>query len=369
MKTWYRFSAKAADPSVVEIHIIDFIGGWIDDAINRMWNEEIGVTARAFVEQLSKLGDEVKSLVVHINSPGGDVWGGVNIANALREQQLSKGRKVETVVDGLAASIASVIAMAGSKVTMADNALFMVHNPWSIALGEAADMRKAAEMLDTVREQIVATYKWHADLEDDEIRALMDAETWMTAAEAKDKGFVTDVIEGLSAAASISPAAVVGMKIPEQHRARVDALIARPEPTPDPEPEPQPADAVEVLQLCEDAGCADMAKALISSKATIEAIRAEVEKAKAAREREAARAAEVRSVCKLAGHEDLADGLVASGMPIAAVRDHVQKVKAKVDRVEIDSNLKPDDDTRHQAQLNPSEIYARRNNLRLLSKE
>src|ERR1051325_2166278 len=196
-REWFKFQAAADDASVVDIHIIDFIGDWIDD----YWG--FGVTAKAFLDQLAKLSNDVKTVRVHINSPGGDVFAASNIANALREQQASKGRTVETIVDGIAASAASIILMAGSTIKVADNGVVMVHNPWTIAVGNAADMRKSADTLDTLRNTIVATYKWHSSLSDDELVALMDAETWMDADEAIAKGFATEKVEGLKAAATI----------------------------------------------------------------------------------------------------------------------------------------------------------------------
>src|SRR5688500_3592917 len=99
MKSWFRFQNLAANPAVAEIHILDLIGGWDEDWIARNYGYDMGVTARAFVEQLAALADTVTTIHVHINSPGGDVQGGINIANALREQQTSKGRTVETFVD------------------------------------------------------------------------------------------------------------------------------------------------------------------------------------------------------------------------------------------------------------------------------
>src|SRR5262249_31261956 len=152
-RQWFNIATSDETPTVADIHIIDYIGGWDDDWLARNWGYEMGVTAKQFVEDLAAIPAGVATLKVHINSPGGDVQAGINIANALREQQVSKGRTVETFVDGIAASIASAIAMAGSKVHMADNALLMVHNPWSLAIGNAGEMRKVADILDTMRNQ------------------------------------------------------------------------------------------------------------------------------------------------------------------------------------------------------------------------
>src|ERR1043165_2866934 len=155
-RNWWRMDASS-DPAVAEIFVIDIIGDWVDQLINEFWGMKATLTAKAFLDQLSTLDAGVKTLRVHINSPGGDVFAAATIANALRDQQLTKGRTVETFVDGLAASAASVILMAGSKVTVADNALIMVHLPWTIAMGNAKDLGKVVNELDKVRNTIVAT--------------------------------------------------------------------------------------------------------------------------------------------------------------------------------------------------------------------
>lgn len=227
---WFRFAQASTSSSIADIHVIDFIGDWIDDATNRFWGANIGVTARAFVEQLSKLPAGVKTIRLHINSPGGDVQAGINIANALRAEQV-KGRVVETYVDGLAASIASVIAMAGSKVVMADNALMMIHDPWTIALGNAAEFTKALDMLAANKAQIIATYRWHSHLGEAEISKLMSAETWMTAAEAHKLGFVTATTTGRRAAASLPRSALNWLPVvPDALKTRFEALVAPPPP-------------------------------------------------------------------------------------------------------------------------------------------
>src|SRR5687767_1079301 len=134
-RTWYRVE-NAADPSIADIYIVDIIGGWIDE----WFGDSQGIlTAKQFLNDLAKLPEAVKTLRIHVNSPGGDVFGAVQIANALRDQQTSKNRSVDTINEGLAASAASIILMAGKTVTMADNALTMIHNPWSIGIGEAKD--------------------------------------------------------------------------------------------------------------------------------------------------------------------------------------------------------------------------------------
>lgn len=364
-RPWYRFENAASDPTVVDIQIVDFIGGWIDDAINRWYNESIGITARAFVEELAKLPSAVATLRVHINSPGGDVQGGINIANALRDQQMSKGRTVETYVDGLAASIASVIAMAGSKVVMADNALMMIHDPWSIEVGSAAEMRKTADVLDAMRDQIVATYQWHTKEDPKDIAALMAAETWMTADEALAKGFVTDITKGLAAAASVTRAAVNALKVPEQYRERVSAWVrpveavvphARPEP---PTPADPPAAALDVLRLCREADCSDLAEGLIADRISLGQVETKVASAKATRVAAKQRETDIRAACALAKMPARADFYIAEGVSVEAAKKDLTTITAMVDKVEIDGGLMPDHGAQAQGTKPWAQIFAR----------
>lgn len=358
MKGWYRLQNAASDPSVAEIHIIDFIGDWIDDWIKELYGDSSPVTAKSFIDELSKLPDTVKSLHIHINSPGGDVQGGINIANALREQA-SKGRTVETFIDGIAASIASVIAMAGSKVHIADNALVMVHNPWSIAIGNAGEMRKTADILDTIRTQIINTYKWHSPLDDKQLEKLMDAETWMDADEAIANGFATDKVEGLKAAAALDARAMARMSVPDKYRARVEALVKIPAPAPEP---PKAAGALDVLRTCEAASCLDMAAALIAERATLEAVNERVGAERARRAAAVARETSIRALCDRATLPDLAASYIDGGMSVAAVQAQLTTITAKLDRVEIDGGLHPDAGAPKKARLDHAAIYATYNN-------
>ncbi len=366
MKHWFRMEADAQDPSVVDIHIIDFIGGWEEDWFNRNFGYDLALTARAFVEQLSKLDAAVKTIRVHINSPGGDVFAAVNMANALRDQQTSKGRTVETIVDGLAASSASIVMMAGSKVTIADNALVMVHNPWSIGIGNAKEMRKLADELDVVRDTIVATYKWHSQLDDAELVALMDAETWMNADEAIEKGFATDKDEGLKAAAALDPRALAKLTVPEQYRARVEALVSKPAPL---APPPTAAAATDVLRLCREGECLDLAEGLITASATLEDVKARISSERQKRADATARATQIRALCDRAKLPELASGYIEGAMSIDAIRAHLTTLTAKLDRVEIDGSLPADLGGRPKPQVNAAEIYRDRNRQTSTKKE
>lgn len=338
-RNWYRFHNVASDPTVAEIYVIDIIGDWIDEIINEYWGMQATLTAKAFLEQLSNLDPAVKTILVHINSPGGDVFAAANIANALRDQQVSKGRTVETIIDGLAASAASVIAMAGSKVSMADNALMMIHQPWSMAVGNAAEMRKQADVLDACTRSIVATYKWHSTLNDAEITTLMDDETWMSADEAVTYGFATDTIEGLKAAASIDARAAISMNVPDRFKDRVAAFFKAVDVPPQ---QPQPASATAVLQACTAAGCLELAETLITENATVAQVTSRVDSERQKRTAAQTRATAITAVCLTAKVPELAAGYIAGAMTMDQVRAHVTVITARLDKIEIDGGLSPE---------------------------
>lgn len=153
------------------------------------WGDE--VTPRQFHDDLATL--EGKDLCVRINSGGGDVFAAVAIYNQLK----TYGGKVTTRIDGLAASAATIIACAGEQVIMPRNALFMIHNPAMFAFGgyDANEMRECAEQLDVVKQTIVNTYLTRSSLSEEELCQMMDDETWMTADEALDYGFVDTIDE------------------------------------------------------------------------------------------------------------------------------------------------------------------------------
>lgn len=157
------------------------------------WGDE--VTPRSFAEDLESLGG--RDVTVRINSGGGDVFA----AHAIHNQLVAYKGRVTVVIDGLAASAATIIAVAGDRIIMPSNALFMIHNP-AIGLSDyygADELLKAAEALNTIKGSIVAAYRKRCKASAEELAAMMDAETWMGAAECLEKGFV-DEIQG-----SVSP--------------------------------------------------------------------------------------------------------------------------------------------------------------------
>ncbi len=158
----------------------------IYDPIGEDWLGN-GVTAKKFRDDLAAMGD-VQEIVVRINSPGGEVFDGFAIYNALKQHKA----QVVVHIDGLAASIASVIAMAGDKVVMGEGAMFMVHSPWTVALGNADQMRDIADMLDKVEVGLVDAYVAKTGKSRAEVEKWMDGETWFTRDESIAAGLADD---------------------------------------------------------------------------------------------------------------------------------------------------------------------------------
>lgn len=161
------------------------------------WGDEI--TPKDFKADLDALGD-IETLNIYINSPGGDVFAGNTIYNMIKRHKAVKN----VHIDGLAASIASIIAMAGDNIIMPKNAMMMIHKPWSGMYGNSNDFRKMADDLDKIEGSLVEAYKTKATIEETEIKSLMDAETWLSADDCLKYGLATQIIEEKKMAASIS---------------------------------------------------------------------------------------------------------------------------------------------------------------------
>ncbi|MBT8046407.1 MAG: Clp protease ClpP [Pontiella sp.] len=194
-----------------------------------------GISDADFAREIRSLGN-VKRLEVHLNSEGGDVFAGTAIYNTLAAHPA----EVEVHIDGVALSIASVIAMAGDRISMARNGYMMIHKPHGIFAGDADHIRKQADLLDAVQAQIVDTYASRRGLEVDQVDAWVNAETWFNGgAEALEAGMIDQVTDPLKIAAAFdlsqfknTPSALQakadGVK-PAQtsNRSRASAAIAR----------------------------------------------------------------------------------------------------------------------------------------------
>ena len=180
MNNWYDFQNKA---EVVEISIYDEIGDY-------------GTSAKQFIDDLKSVGS--KDITIRMNSVGGSVFDGLSIYNVLRSHQ----GYVKVKIEGLSASIASIIALAGDDIEMAENGFFMIHNPFGKSMGGADDMRKTADLLDKIKQELINIYANKTQLSEETISSMMDEETWLTSQEAKEMGFIDTITEPIKVAAS-----------------------------------------------------------------------------------------------------------------------------------------------------------------------
>lgn len=294
MQTWYNLKA-AADKTPV-LSIFDDIGAY-------------GVSAKSFLNDLRSItGAEVD---VEINSPGGDVFAGLAIYNGLR----ASGKKINVKVLGLAASAASLVAMAGDTIEMPENAFMMIHNPWGFAMGGADEMRNTADVLDKIGTGLVSTYAKRTGKTDQEIAALLDAETWMTAQEAVDAGFATSVTSALAVKASYSED-----RLPENVRLAFKAQAPAPvEPAPTaPAEAPAPVFgetlAEQVQTIANAAGLGQYAAMWGADPAlrNAEQVTARAELAR-----------EVQALCALAKRPEMADKFIKAATPLQDVRAEI----------------------------------------------
>lgn len=210
-----KFNVNAKDDSA-EFYIYDVIGAGF-------WGE--GVTAKALKEALAATKG-VKNINVRINSPGGDVFEGQAIYSLLN----TSGRRVTVDIDGLAASAASVIAMVGDEIRIAQGGQIMIHNAWTGAVGDANELRKTADVLDQVSGAIAKTYSDRTGKPQEEIQALMDEETWMTSDMAVELGFATSITEGKKMAAFVDKSIFKYRNCPKEFLNKAEAEpVAPPE--------------------------------------------------------------------------------------------------------------------------------------------
>lgn len=341
-REWYRFEAKAQDAA--DIYVYGDIG-------KSFWDDDT-VTASKFIADLGALPESVKTIRVHVNSRGGSVFEAHAIANALRAQRTDKGRTVETYIDGLAASAATIITSAGNPIRIADNAMMMVHEPSAVEMGTSKVMRKMADALDGIRNSIVAAYRWVSSKSEDELSAMMEATTWMDPAEAVANGFATEIVQGAQVTACLTPADVSRLgEVPEKFRARLDALTQKTNT-------PPAAAAADVLRLCREGECLDEAEALITAGATLPQVEAKVAAVTQQRQAARTRADQIRAACKFAHVESFADSYISGGMSVEGVKAQLLLIAPLRDAAHIDGSLKPEGG---RSVINVSAVYAARN--------
>lgn len=190
------------------------------DIVSSKW-DETDITAVDFKNELNQLG-EVSEIDVHINSAGGNVFEGHAIYNMLKMHKA----KVNIYVDALAASIASVIAMSGDTIFMHKNSFMMIHNSWIMTLGNSKELRQTADLLDKTDQSSNNAYLDKAtNLSEEELKQLLDAETWLTSDEALEKGLADEILGASEIAASISKDSYQMFKhVPENIEKDIDKI-------------------------------------------------------------------------------------------------------------------------------------------------
>ena len=238
-----RFWNLIPDPETPGDGVLDIEGPIAEES---WWGDEC--SSREFVKALKDVGN----VTVHINSPGGDVMAGAEIYSALREHSLNGRGRVTVIVTALAASAASVVAMAGDEILISPVAYMMIHNPWSMAIGDAKEMRKTARTLDEITEGLITAYQQRTGKSRDQLKRMLENETWMSAQTCVDEGFADGVYGGEIRAAACAGAGMMTRATPESIRelcARWDRAHAKaaedPEKEPDEEPEEDPDEETE----------------------------------------------------------------------------------------------------------------------------
>jgi ATP-dependent protease ClpP protease subunit len=215
LKTLWENAVKMDRPKAAANELLLY------DRIGVDWYEG-GLTHQFVTDWLAALPAGTSELCIRINSPGGDVFEGIGIYNALVTWQAAvDGRYICVKIDALAASIASVIAMAGDEICIAGNAMLMIHRASTITWGNAADHRSSATVLEQIDQTIVDTYEARTNQKPEDLKAWLDAETYMTATEAVARGFAD----------------------------KKEDLKSKPAPIPDPAPAPDAPDNQSVSRL------------------------------------------------------------------------------------------------------------------------
>ena len=344
-KHWYSLQASGeAEARSIEVYVYGEIGTW-------------GITANQFVRDLAALDDGVSPIVVAFNSIGGDLFDGLAIHNALSRL----GERCTGRVDALAASAASVAVCGAHKVVIASNAMLMIHNPWTYAQGDAEDLRKVATALDQAMEAIIAAYKSKSpNIDEVELRRLVNAETWLTASEAVALGLADEVGEGVTVKACLGQGGAL-----QRYQHAPQALLAQLEEPPAPEPSPEPEAvkppivdsaklALLITQSCNTAGISNLIESLISTTKLVDeaTVNAAITNAKA-----------VRDLCVAARLPEFTQPFGSAGLTAEAVRGRLFDKLVSGGGFEIDNSLPINDDPAAKIQAKQPDtnaIYAAR---------
>jgi ATP-dependent protease ClpP protease subunit len=347
-KTWYALQVSGETTErVIEVFVYGEIGTW-------------GITANQFVQDLRAMDDGVSPVIAAFNSIGGDLFDGLAMHNALSRL----GERCTGRIDALAASAASVAVCGAHRVVIASNAMLMIHNPYTYAGGDAEDFRRVADVLDQTLEAIIAAYKAKApDIDDAELRRMVNAETWLTANEAVALGLADEVGDGITVKACLGQGAVL-----QRYQHAPAELVAQLDEPPETDLDLDPVDpplvppvvdsaklALMITQRCTAAGISNLVEPLLSSTQleSEEIVLAGLTRATA-----------VNDLCVAARLPEFSAEYVAAGLDAAAVRARLfDKIVTSGKGFEIDNSLPLDDDPAPKVlakQPDPTSIWASR---------
>jgi len=332
LKTWYAIKAESDSEAVIDI--FDYIGYW-------------GVNARDFIGDLKALGDKITNIKVRINSDGGEVFDGIAIYNALRRHQAN----ITVEIYGIAASIASIIAMAGNKVVMPANTFMFLHDPLALVVGDAEEMRDTADSLEKIAGALQSTYMVKSGKDEKTVKKWMNNDTWFSAQEALEAGLADEVTDAVKMAARIDFAD----RFKNAPKPLIDSLSASASPAatapaaaPSPAPQPQASDgnlieivdidantlraeAADISKLCNELGLPDMAADFFKSGARL----ADVQK-------RFANSTEIRNRCAAAGMPERAARYIQAALDPEEVSKNLLAIKAALDTADIDNKQRDD---------------------------
>lgn len=346
-KSWYTFQASGeAEQQTIEVFVYGEIGTW-------------GVSANQFVQDLRAMDDGASPVVVAFNSIGGDLFDGLAIHNALSRL----GERCTGRIDALAASAASVAVCGAHRVVIAANAMLMIHNPYTFTGGDAEDFRRVADVLDQTLEAIIAAYKSKApDIDEAELRRMVNAETWLTANEAVALGLADEVGDGLKVKACLGQGSVL-----QRFQNAPAELLAQLDEEPDVEPTdpvnlPDPVPILDAAGLalmvtkgCAAAGISNLVEPLLATtKLESEAVvTAALTRAKA-----------LHGLCVAARLPELTGEFITAGLDESAVRARLfDKLVSSGGGFEINNSLPLDDDPELKVkakQVDPHAIWSSR---------
>jgi Protease subunit of ATP-dependent Clp proteases len=350
MKKWFEIKNKAeGEPLEVLIH--DEIGRWNYRAVD-------------FINAVKAADDGVSQIVIGINSYGGEVFDGLAIYNFLRRL----GDRVTARIDGIAASIASVIAVGAYKVVMPKNAMMFIHNPWGVAIGNSEDLRKTAETFDKITDSIVSCYTAKApNIDEDGLRDMLNEETWLSAEEAQMHGLADEIIDAVSISASVEaieamsrlkgfPGIEVRAELPDSEASDPADELEDPEESED---EDTTTSLCDLATICASIGDTDLIKDAVEgkepSRKTIDGITARIRA--------------IAEMCTLARLPDLASQYARTDLTIEDIRARLldqikvcEQIDGKTPVLDESEETAPvcDEGVKTSKGIVPKEVYAKR---------